>query len=47
MIAGILNWFGVTGVFIFISCAMTIAMLVIGLLGPKTKALALEEISNK
>jgi len=47
MIAEIVKWFGVTGVFIFISCAMGICMLVIGLLGPVTKDRALEAISDK
>jgi MFS transporter, putative metabolite:H+ symporter len=47
MIAGILKWFGVVGVFIFISMATGVTMLVIGLLGPKTKDIALESISSK
>lgn len=47
MIAETVKWFGVTGVFIFISCAMGICMLVIGLLGPDTKDIALEAISDK
>lgn len=46
MIAETLKWFGVAGVFIFISSAMAITMLVIGLLGPDTKDIALEAISN-
>ena len=46
MIAEILKWIGVTGVFIFISSAMGITMLAIGLLGPKTNDIALEAISS-
>lgn len=37
---------GVTGVFVLIACAMTIAALAVGLMGPKTKNRALEEISQ-
>jgi putative MFS transporter len=47
MIAEIVKWFGVLGVFIFISMTVVITMLAIGLLGPKTKDLALEAISNE
>lgn len=47
MIAEIMKWFGVVGVFIFISMATGMTMLAIGLLGPKTKDIALEAISNK
>lgn len=47
MIAEILKWFGVTGVFIFISSVMSITMLAIGLLGPHTKDIALESIAKK
>jgi MFS transporter, putative metabolite:H+ symporter len=42
----VLNHAGVTGVFIFIAVAVTIALLAIGLMGPKTKDRALEAISR-
>jgi putative MFS transporter len=45
-IAFFLNSFGVTGVFIFIGGAMVIVALAIGLFGPRTNQLALEEISH-
>jgi MFS transporter, putative metabolite:H+ symporter len=45
VIAAVLKGFGVTGVFVFISAAMAIVMIVIGLLGPRTRNIALEEIS--
>ncbi len=44
MIAEIMKWFGVTGVFIFIALSMGIYMLAIGLFGPNTKDIALEAI---
>lgn len=47
IIAEILGGFGVPGVFIFISLAMSICMLVIGLMGPKTNNIALEMIADK
>ena len=46
LIAGVLKSFGTTGVFIFIAAAMLIVMAVIGLMGPRTRNLALEEISR-
>jgi putative MFS transporter len=46
LIAGILRKFGATGVFVFIAAAMTIVMAVIGFMGPRTRNLALEEISH-
>ncbi|MEQ1947084.1 MAG: MFS transporter [Bryobacteraceae bacterium] len=46
IIAFFLDRFGVAGVFAFISGAMLIVMLAIGVLGPPTKGLALEEISE-
>ena len=46
IIAGVLKDFGVTGVFILIAGAMTVVMLVIGLLGPRTRDVALEKISH-
>jgi MFS transporter, putative metabolite:H+ symporter len=42
----LLRQFGVTGVFVFIAGAMLIVMAAIGLLGPPTRDLALEEISR-
>jgi len=45
VIAAVLKGFGVTGVFVFISAAMAIVMIVIGVLGPRTRNIALEEIS--
>jgi MFS transporter, putative metabolite:H+ symporter len=45
-IAFFLNSFGVTGVFLFIGGAMVIVALAIGLFGPRTNQLALEEISH-
>lgn len=38
--------FGVNGVFVFISGAMAIVMVAIGVLGPKTRDVALEDISK-
>jgi putative MFS transporter len=46
LIAGVLKRFGTTGVFVFIAAAMLIVMGVIGLMGPRTRNLALEEISR-
>jgi putative MFS transporter len=46
VIAGCLGRFGVDGVFVFISGAMVVVMLAIGTLGPKTRDVALEDISK-
>ncbi|SAK75179.1 MFS transporter [Caballeronia ptereochthonis] len=46
IIAGVLKGFGTTGVFVFIASAMLIVMAAIGLMGPKTRDLALEKISH-
>jgi MFS transporter, putative metabolite:H+ symporter len=46
LIAGVLKSFGTTGVFTFIAAAMLIVMAVIGWMGPRTRNLALEEISS-
>jgi len=46
VIAFILERFGVAGVFLFISGAMAIVMAAIGILGPKTRGIALELISS-
>lgn len=46
VIAGTLKDFGVTGVFVLIAGAMLIVMLAIGLLGPRTRDIALEKISH-
>jgi MFS transporter, putative metabolite:H+ symporter len=46
LIAGVLKNFGTTGVFVFIAAAMLIVMAVIGWMGPRTRDLALEEISR-
>ena len=46
LIAGVLKSFGTTGVFVFIAAAMLIVMAVIGWMGPRTRDLALEEISR-
>lgn len=45
-IASVLNGFGTAGVFAFISAAMLIVMASIGLMGPRTKGIALEKISH-
>ncbi|GJH33096.1 MFS transporter [Paraburkholderia hospita] len=45
-IASVLKYFGSTGVFVFIAGAMAIVMLVIGVMGPRTRGVALEEISR-
>jgi putative MFS transporter len=42
----VLNQAGVTGVFVFIAGAMAIVVLAIGLMGPRTNNLALEEIAH-
>lgn len=46
VIALILRYFGVNGVFVFIASAMIIVFAVIGLMGPRTTGLSLEEISR-
>jgi putative MFS transporter len=46
VIAFVLNRFGVDGVFWLIAGSMAVVMLSIGLLGPKTRNRALEEISR-
>jgi MFS transporter, putative metabolite:H+ symporter len=46
VIAFILDRFGVAGVFAFISGAMIVVMAAIGILGPRTRGLALELISE-
>lgn len=46
LIAGVLRKFGTTGVFVLIALAMLIVMIVIGTMGPRTRNLALEEISR-
>ncbi|MDE1182667.1 MFS transporter [Paraburkholderia sp.] len=46
IIADVLKQFGTVGVFVFISAAMVVVMLAIGLLGPKTRNLSLEEITR-
>jgi MFS transporter, putative metabolite:H+ symporter len=46
IIAGVLKEFGSTGVFVFIAGAMMIVMAAIGLMGPKTRDVALEKISH-
>ena len=45
-IASVLKYFGSTGVFVFIAAAMAIVMLVIGVMGPRTRGVALEELSH-
>jgi MFS transporter, putative metabolite:H+ symporter len=45
-IASVLKNFGTTGVFVFIAAAMVIVIAVIGWMGPRTRNLALEEISR-
>jgi MFS transporter, putative metabolite:H+ symporter len=45
LIAGLLKQFGTTGVFVFIAVAMLIVMAAIGFMGPRTRDLALEQIS--
>jgi putative MFS transporter len=46
IIAFFLDRFGVTGVFVFIAAAMTVVMMTVGLLGPRTRGIALEELSD-
>jgi putative MFS transporter len=46
VIAGLLRQFGTTGVFVFIAVAMLIVMMAIGFMGPRTRDLALEQISH-
>jgi putative MFS transporter len=45
-IASVLKYFGSTGVFVFIAAAMAVVMLVIGVMGPRTRGVALEELSH-
>jgi putative MFS transporter len=46
LIAACLREFGVAGVFVFISVAMAIVMIAIGVFGPRTRDVALEDISR-
>ncbi len=46
LIAAVLAHFGTAGVFVFIAGAMVVVMLAIGLMGPRTRGVALEEISH-
>jgi putative MFS transporter len=46
IIAFVLQYSGVTGVFVFIAAAMLVVALAIGLMGPRTRNLALETISG-
>jgi putative MFS transporter len=46
VIASTLREFGVTGVFVFIAGAMSLVMLSIGLMGPRTLGRSLESISH-
>ena len=46
IIAGLLKQFGTTGVFVFVAVAMLIVMAAIGFMGPRTRDLALEQISH-
>lgn len=46
VIAAVLKGFGTAGVFVFIAGAMAIVMAAIGLMGPRTKGIALEAISK-
>ena len=46
MIAFLLKEFGAPGVFVFISMSMLIVMASIGIFGPRTRGLALEEIAR-
>lgn len=45
-IAAVLKQFGTVGVFEFIASAMLIVMVAIGLMGPRSRGLQLEEISK-
>ena len=47
LIAGLLKQLGTTGVFAFIAVAMLIVMATIGFMGPRTRDLALEQISPR
>jgi putative MFS transporter len=44
IIAYVLGRFGVLGVFVFISGAMTVVIVAIGTMGPRTRGIALEKI---
>lgn len=46
LVAFFLQRFGTIGVFAFIAFSMVIVMLAVGILGPRTRGLALEEISH-
>jgi putative MFS transporter len=46
LIAFILGKFGARGVFVFISFAMLLVVLSIGIFGPRTRGRALEEIAH-
>jgi MFS transporter, putative metabolite:H+ symporter len=46
LIAFFLQRFGTIGVFAFIAFSMAIVMLSVGILGPRTRGMALEEISH-
>lgn len=46
VIAWCLKEFGVNGVFVFISGAMIVVICAIAILGPKTRNVALEDIST-
>ena len=46
VIAFVLGHSGVAGVFVFIAAAMLVALLAVALMGPRTRNLALEQISN-
>ena len=46
IISFVLEEAGVTGVFVFIAAAMMVVVLVIGLMGPRTRNIALEKISH-
>jgi putative MFS transporter len=46
IVAFFLHRFGVTGVFVFIAAAMMVVMLAIGLMGPRTRDVALEKLSR-
>ena len=46
IIAFVLDRSGTPGVFLFISATMLVVALLIGLMGPRTRALALERISR-
>ena len=46
VIAFALEHSGVAGVFVFIASAMLVALLAVALMGPRTRNLALEQISN-